>query len=177
MSYGTVDVRPQADQRSDRFGSQLLLAQAWAGPGGWQVTPLLGMALRHRQDAAFDERDGGDAALRIGARQTTSLDGVLGLRLDFDGQNGAGKRGWRVAIEAQGGPSLFRRAGQRVAQFAAAPGARFELAAPDDGGFGYDAGLNVSHRDRNAIFRLSGYLSREDGVPDRGVTINWSRAF
>ena len=173
-----VDARPRAEQRRDRFSSQLLLAR----PGllladRWTLTPLAGLKLRHHRDAALSERDGGIAALKINARRETALEGVFGLRLDHDGTRGAARgRGWQVGIEAQGGPTLYRRAGTRNARFAVAPDVRFAL-EEEKGGFGYDGRLNISRHGRGERFSLSGYLSRDAGVTDRGVMANWLRQF
>ncbi|RAS16037.1 hypothetical protein DFO50_105194 [Microvirgula sp. AG722] len=171
-----VDARPRADQRRDHFTGQVLrVARPWVSASGWALTPLAGLKLHHSRDAALNERDGGIAALKIAARRETALEGVVGLRLDHDGRQSG--RGWLAGFEVKGRPTLYRRAGTRDAQFTAAPGQRFALEEGPRGRFSYDSRLSLSHHGRGTRFTLGAYLSRDDGLPDRGVMANWLRQF
>ena len=97
------------------------------------------------------------------------------MRRDHDGRQGG--RGWLAGFEVKGRPTLYRRAGTRDAQFTAAPGPRFALEEGPRGRFSYDSRLSLSHHGRGTRFTLGAYLSRDDGLPDRGVMANWLRQF
>lgn len=176
LQYGDIRLRPRADQRQDRFDGQMHLAFP-VHAGGLKLEPLLGLGFSHRRDAALTERDAGVYALRLSASRDRALDGVFGLRLGYEDLNRREDRGWRADAQLVVRPTLFRQRSDRQAHFASMPdGGRFMLAA-DGGGIGYDNRIRFSHLGRHSRFELSGYLSRDGGIGDRGVEAKYLYRF
>ncbi|GAB2884576.1 hypothetical protein GCM10027202_11440 [Microvirgula curvata] len=167
--------QPQADHRRDLLGSQVNLALAGKA-GSVMLEPLLGVKLRYQRDGALKERHGGDFGLRLSSRHQVALDGVLGLRLSHDGRDGK-SRGWRLDAQFHARPTLLRHTGQREASLAGAPDARFALAPASGSRFNHDSRLGLRHDGRHSQFSLNGYLGRNDGESDRGMTANWLYRF
>ena len=178
LRYGTVDLRPRADQRRDQFSSQFSLALPHALASGLTLEPLLGLKLRHQRDAALTERDAGDQALRLSAARDSALDGVLGLRVRYDAVNLRNGQGWRADAELLGRPTLYRQAGLRQASFASVPAAgRFDLPANGGSRLGYDGKLGLSHHGRNSRFEVNAFASRDNGAGDIGLSTSYRYAF
>ena len=165
----------QASHRRDLLGSQVNLALTRT-VGSVVLEPLLGVKLRYQRDGALRERQGGDFGLRLSSRHQAALDGVLGLRLSHDGRDGK-SRGWRLDAQFHARPALLRHTGQREASLAGAPDARFALAPGRSSRFSHDSRLGIRHEGRHSQFSLNGYLGRNDGELDRGMTANWLYRF
>ena len=165
----------QASHRRDLLGSQVNLALTRT-VGSVVLEPLLGVKLRYQRDGALRERQGGDFGLRLSSRHQAALDGVLGLRLSHDGRDGK-SRGWRLDAQFHARPALLRHTGQREASLAGAPDARFALAPVRSSRFSHDSRLGIRHEGRHSQFSLNGYLGRNDGELDRGMTANWLYRF
>ena len=177
LRYGSVDLRPQAGQRRDRFSGQLALALAPQRLGGLALAPLLGLTVRHQRDAALTERNAGVYGLRLSAARASALEGVFGLRVRHEAVDARHGRGWRVDAELLGRPVLYRQAAIRQARFASLPGGgRFTLAA-DRARFGYDGRLSLGFQGKDSRLDLGAHISRDAASGDHGVTARYLRVF
>ena len=177
LRYGSVDLRPQAGQRRDRFSGQLALALAPQRLGGLTLAPLLGLTVRHQRDAALTERNAGIYGLRLSAARASAVEGVFGLRVRHEAVDARHGRGWRVDAELLGRPVLYRQAAIRQARFASLPGGgRFTLAA-DRARFGYDGRLSLGFQGKDSRLDLGAHISRDAASGDHGVTARYQRVF
>ncbi|MEE9927717.1 autotransporter domain-containing protein [Microvirgula aerodenitrificans] len=177
LRYGSVDLRPQAGQRRDRFSGQLALALAPQRLGGLTLAPLLGLTVRHQRDAALTERNAGIYGLRLSAARASAVEGVFGLRVRHEAVDARHGRGWRVDAELLGRPVLYRQAAIRQARFASLPGGGWFTLPADRARFAHDVRFGVSHQGKAGRFDLKAHAGREDGMQDRGITGSWMHLF
>lgn len=177
LRYGSVDLRPQASQRRDRFSGRFALVLAPQRFGGLALAPLLGLTVHHQRDAALTERNAGVYALRLSAARASAVEGVFGLRVRHEAVDARHGRGWRVDAELLGRPTLYRQAAVRQARFASLPsGGRFTLAA-DRARFGYGGRLSLGFHGRDSRLDLGAHIGRDAVSGDHGVTARYQRVF
>lgn len=178
LRYGSVDEQASASHRRDQFSGQTLLVQSLPVADGLTLEPSFGMRWRHQRDAALEERGAGDYGLSLSSQRQTALDGVLGLRIGYDGVHPGTGRGWRVDAALNVRPLLYRQRGERMARLNGAPDARFALPSTnDDGSAAHDGQLGLRYQGQAGRFSLNAYIGREGAARDRGVSIDYQYAF
>lgn len=178
LRYGEVSEQASADHRRDQFSGQINLAWSLKPVTGLSMEPLVGIRLRHQRDAGLSEQGAGDYGLQLSSQRQTVLDGVLGLRVGYDGQHPDTGRGWRVDAALNARPALFRQQGERMAQLNGAPGVRFALPTAGQGSrFAHDGRLSISRQGKEGRFSLGAYLSRDEGSRDKGIMVDYRHAF
>ncbi len=178
LRYGSVDEQASASHRRDQFSGQTSLVQSLSVADGLTLEPSFGMRWRHQRDAALEERGAGDYGLSLSSQRQTALEGVLGLRVSYDGVHPGTGRGWRIDAALNARPLLYRQHGERMARLNGAPDARFALPSTnDDGRVAYDGRLGVRYQGQAGHFSLNAYIGREGAARDKGVSIDYQYAF
>lgn len=140
---------------------------------GLNLTPSLGLKLRHTVNGNLNERGAGDFNLGLNSSMETAVDSVVGLKLDY-----TGKDGWSASAKLEGGPNLSYVKSQRTGVLQGAKGVRFNL---DDGQKG--GGLNglaevgMSYSKDNKSLSASAFQWKEDGIQDKGFMLNYNVRF
>lgn len=140
---------------------------------GLNLTPSLGLKMRHTVNGALHERGAGDFNLALSSSTETAVDSVVGLKLDY-----AGKDGWSASASLEGGPNLSFSKSQRTGSLQGAKGVRFNL---DDGqqggGLNGVAELGVNYSKDNKLMSVSAFQWQEDGIKDKGFMMNYNVSF
>ncbi|HCR1908514.1 TPA: hypothetical protein ONC18_001155 [Enterobacter kobei] len=140
---------------------------------GLNLTPSLGLKMRHTVNGALHERGAGDFNLALSSSTETAVDSVVGLKLDY-----AGKDGWSASASLEGGPNLSFSKSQRTGSLQGAKGVHFNL---DDGqrggGLNGVAELGVNYSKDNKLMSVSAFQWQEDGIKDKGFMMNYNVSF
>ncbi|WP_139177215.1 autotransporter outer membrane beta-barrel domain-containing protein [Enterobacter sp. NFIX58] len=140
---------------------------------GLNLTPSLGLKMRHTVNGALHERGAGDFNLALSSSTETAVDSVVGLKLDY-----AGKDGWSASASLEGGPNLSFSKSQRTGSLQGAKGVNFNL---DDGqkggGLNGVAELGVNYSKDNRALSVNAFQWQEDGIKDKGFMMNYNVRF
>ncbi|MFP2405351.1 hypothetical protein ACLEVJ_20785 [Enterobacter ludwigii] len=137
------------------------------------LTPSLGLKMRHTVNGALHERGAGDFSLALSSSTETAVDSVVGLKLDY-----AGKDGWSASASLEGGPNQRFSKSQRTGSLQGAKGVSFNL---DDGqkggGLNGVAELGVNYSKDNKVLSVNAFQWQEDGIKDKGFMMNYNVRF
>ncbi len=138
-----------------------------------KITPYAGVKLRHTLEEGYKERSAGDFNLSMNSGSETAVDSVLGLKMDYAGENG-----WSASATLEGGPNLSYTKSQRSATLAGASDQRFSV---DDGqkggGLNGLATMGVKYSAQDSSLHLDAYQWKEDGISDKGFMLNFKKTF
>ncbi|STB46773.1 outer membrane autotransporter [Citrobacter koseri] len=138
-----------------------------------KITPYAGVKLRHTMEEGYKERSAGDFNLSMNSGSETAVDSVLGLKMDYAGENG-----WSASATLEGGPNLSYTKSQRSATLAGASDQRFSV---DDGqkggGLNGLATMGVKYSAQDSSLHLDAYQWKEDGISDKGFMLNFKKTF
>ncbi|ECV5254151.1 autotransporter adhesin BigA [Salmonella enterica subsp. houtenae] len=138
-----------------------------------KVTPYVGVKFRHTVEGSYKERSAGDFNLSMNAGSETAVDSIVGLKLDYAGDNG-----WSATATLEGGPNLSYSKSQRTASLQGAAGQSFSV---DDGqkGGGVNglATVGVKYSSKDTALHLDAYQWKEDGISDKGFMLNVKKTF
>ncbi|ELM1617573.1 autotransporter adhesin BigA [Salmonella enterica] len=138
-----------------------------------KVTPYAGVKFRHTLEDGYKERSAGDFNLSMNAGSETAVDSIVGLKLDYAGDNG-----WSATATLEGGPNLSYSKSQRTASLQGAAGQSFSV---DDGqkGGGVNglATVGVKYSSKDTALHLDAYQWKEDGISDKGFMLNVKKTF
>ncbi|ECF6072813.1 autotransporter adhesin BigA [Salmonella enterica subsp. houtenae] len=138
-----------------------------------KVTPYAGVKFRHTLEDGYKERSAGDFNLSMNAGSETAVDSIVGLKLDYAGDNG-----WSATATLEGGPNLSYSKSQRTASLQGAAGQSFSV---DDGqkGGGVNglATVGVKYSSKDTALHLDAYQWKEDGISDKGFMLNVKKIF
>ncbi len=138
-----------------------------------KVTPYVGVKFRHTVEGSYKERSAGDFNLSMNAGNETAVDSIVGLKLDYTGDNG-----WSATATLEGGPNLSYNKSQRTASLQGAAGQSFGV---DDGqkGGGVNglATIGVKYNSNDTTLHLDAYQWKEDRISDKGFMLNVKKTF
>lgn len=138
-----------------------------------KVTPYIGVKFRHTVEGSYKERSAGDFNLSMNAGNETAVDSIVGLKLDYTGDNG-----WSATATLEGGPNLSYSKSQRTASLQGAAGQAFGV---DDGqkGGGVNglATIGVKYNSNDTTLHLDAYQWKEDRISDKGFMLNVKKTF
>ncbi|EDQ6562633.1 autotransporter adhesin BigA [Salmonella enterica subsp. houtenae] len=138
-----------------------------------KVTPYVGVKFRHTVEGSYKERSAGDFNLSMNAGNETAVDSIVGLKLDYTGDNG-----WSATATLEGGPNLSYSKSQRTASLQGAAGQAFGV---DDGqkGGGVNglATIGVKYNSNDTTLHLDAYQWKEDRISDKGFMLNVKKTF
>ncbi|WP_230350781.1 autotransporter outer membrane beta-barrel domain-containing protein [Lelliottia sp. WAP21] len=173
VAYGDVNKVADSDARQQYLEFRSEGAKTFTLSEGMTVTPYAGVKFRHTLEDGYRERSAGDFNLTMNAGSETAVDSVAGLKLDY-----AGKNGWSASMTLEGGPNLSYSKSQRTASLQGAAGQQFSL---DDGqkGGGVNglATVGVKFSSNDTSMHLDAYQWKEDGISDKGLMLNFRKAF
>lgn len=137
------------------------------------LKPAAGVKFRHTEEGGVNETGANDFNLKMDASKESAVDAVLGMQLDYAGQNG-----WAMLAKLEGGPNLSYSKSQRSAELQGAAGQRFTV---DDGqkGGGVNglAQVGMQYSKENTTFGVDAYSWREDSVSDKGFNLKLKMKF
>lgn len=138
-----------------------------------KVTPYVGVKFRHTVEGSYKERSAGDFNLSMNAGNETAVDSIVGLKLNYTGDNG-----WSATATLEGGPNLSYSKSQRTASLQGAAGQAFGV---DDGqkGGGVNglATIGVKYNSNDTTLHLDAYQWKEDRMSDKGFMLNVKKTF
>lgn len=138
-----------------------------------KVTPYAGVKFRHTLEDGYKERSAGDFNLSMNAGSETAVDSIVGLKLDYAGDNG-----WSATATLEGGPNLSYSKSQRTASLQGAAGQSFSV---DDGqkGGGVNglATVGVKYSSKDTSLNVDAYQWKEDSINDKGFMLNVKKTF
>lgn len=138
-----------------------------------KVTPYVGVKFRHTVEGSYKERSAGDFNLSMNAGNETAVDSIVGLKLDYTGDNG-----WSATATLEGGPNLSYNKSQRTASLQGAAGQSFGV---DDGqkggGVNGTATIGVKYNSNDTTLHLDAYQWKEDRISDKGFMLNVKKTF
>ncbi|EJJ4342564.1 autotransporter domain-containing protein [Salmonella enterica] len=173
IRYGDVNKVASAQNRQQYMEYRTEGSKHIPLADGLNLTPSLGLKLRHTVNGALTERGAGDFNLGLNSSMETAVDSVVGLKLDY-----IGKDGWGASAKLEGGPNLSYTKSQRTGMLQGAKGVSFNL---DDGqkggGLNRVAEVSVNYSKDNKSLSASAFQWQEDGIQDKGFMLNYNVSF
>ncbi|ELW1647411.1 autotransporter adhesin BigA [Enterobacter oligotrophicus] len=174
VSYGDVSKAAESDARQQYLEFRSEGAKTFSMLGdALKVTPYAGVKLRHTMEDGYKERSAGDFNLSMNAGSETAVDSIVGMKLDYAGENG-----WGVSATLEGGPNLSYTKSQRTASLQGAAGQQF---AVDDGqkggGINSLASVGVKYSDKDKALSVDAYQWQEDNINDKGLMMTFKKTF
>ncbi|POP43282.1 autotransporter adhesin BigA [Superficieibacter electus] len=174
VSYGDVNKTADSDTRQQYLEFRSEGAKTFTlMEDALKVTPYAGVKFRHTLEDGYKERSAGDFNLSMSAGSETAVDSVVGLKLDYAGDNG-----WSATAMLEGGPNLSYSKSQRNASLQGAAGQSFSV---DDGqkGGGVNglATVGVKYSSNDTTLHLDAYQWKEDNISDKGFMLNIKKTF
>lgn len=173
VAYGDVNKTADSDVKQQYLEFRSEGAKTFEVREGLKLTPYAGVKLRHTLEDGYRERSAGDFNLNMNSGSETAVDSIVGLKLDYAGQNG-----WSANATLEGGPNLSYTKSQRTASLAGAGSQNFNV---DDGQKGGSvnslASIGVKYSSEESSLHLDAYHWKEDGISDKGVMLNVKKTF
>ncbi|MFJ7173441.1 BigA/YdbA N-terminal beta-barrel domain-containing protein [Citrobacter freundii] len=174
VSYGDVNKVADSSARQQYMEFRSEGAKTFSLLGdALKVTPHAGVKFRHTMEDGYKERSAGDFNLSMNAGSETAVDSIVGLKLDYAGENG-----WSATATVEGGPNLSYAKSQRTASLQGAAGQQFSV---DDGqkggGMNGLATVGVKYSAKDSSLNLDAYQWKEDGISDKGFMLNFKKTF
>ncbi|HHG9066659.1 TPA: autotransporter adhesin BigA [Citrobacter freundii] len=174
VSYGDVNKVADSSARQQYMEFRSEGAKTFSLLGdALKVTPHAGVKFRHTMEDGYKERSAGDFNLSMNAGSETAVDSIVGLKLDYAGENG-----WSATATVEGGPNLSYAKSQRTASLQGAAGQQFSV---DDGqkggGMNGLATVGVKYSAKDSSLNLDAYQWKEDGTSDKGFMLNFKKTF
>ncbi|MBW9350026.1 autotransporter domain-containing protein [Citrobacter sp. EC_71] len=174
VSYGDTNKVADSDARQQYLEFRSEGAKTFTMMGdALKVTPYVGVKFRHTLEGSYKERSAGDFNLSMNAGSETAVDSIVGMKLDYTGENG-----WSASATLEGGPNLSYSKSQRTASLQGAAGQSFSV--DDDqkgGGVNGLATVGVKYSAKDASLNLDAYQWKEDGISDKGFMLNFRKTF
>ena len=140
---------------------------------GLNLTPSVGMKLRHTNNDAYSERGAGDFNLNMDSSNETAVDAVIGVQMKYAASNG-----WAMNALLEGGPNLSYTQSAQKASLQGANNASFTM--NDDqqgGGFNGVAKMGLSYGGKAGKLAFDAYQWKEDDIVDKGLSLGYQYNF
>ncbi|OSL82214.1 putative surface-exposed virulence protein BigA [Escherichia coli TA249] len=132
------------------------------------LSPVAGFKMRHIINSALQEQGAGDFNLGLSGNEQTAVDSIVGLHLNYIGENG-----WGAQARLEGGPNLSFHKQTRTGHLQGAKGVNFNVNDGHKGGeMNGVAQIGMKYNNDNKEFELNAYNWREDGISDKGLMLN-----
>ncbi|WP_159567769.1 autotransporter outer membrane beta-barrel domain-containing protein, partial [Budvicia diplopodorum] len=168
IQYGGVNEVADSSNSQQYMELKTGVGRGFALSDTLSFKPSVGMKLRHTVEGGVNETGANDFNLNMGSSTESAVDAVIGMQLDYAGQNG-----WSASAKLEGGPNLSYSKSQHSAELQGAAGQRFSV---DDGqkGGGVNglAQIGVHYNQGNTTMGLDAYNWREDSASDKGLNMN-----
>ena len=173
IRYSGVNQTASSDNSQQYMEWRSQFSRGFDVAEGLNLTPSVGMKLRHTNNDAYSERGAGDFNLNMDSSNETAVDAVIGVQMKYAASNG-----WAMNALLEGGPNLSYTQSAQKASLQGANNASFTM--NDDqqgGGFNGVAKMGLSYGGKAGKLAFDAYQWKEDDIVDKGLSLGYQYNF
>jgi putative surface-exposed virulence protein len=173
IRYSGVNQTASSDNSQQYMEWRSQFSRGFDVAEGLNLTPSVGMKLRHTNNDACSERGAGDFNLNMDSSNETAVDAVIGVQMKYAASNG-----WAMNALLEGGPNLSYTQSAQKASLQGANNASFTM--NDDqqgGGFNGVAKMGLSYGGKAGKLAFDAYQWKEDDIVDKGLSLGYQYNF
>lgn len=173
IRYSGVNQTANSDNSQQYMEWRSQFSKGFDVAEGLNLTPSMGVKLRHTHNDAYSEGGAGDFNLNMNASDETAVDAIIGVNMKYAASNG-----WAMNALLEGGPNISYNQSAQSASLQGANNANFRVDSDQQGGgFNGIAKMGLSYGGKAGKLAFDAYQWKEDNIIDKGLSLGYQYNF